>query len=365
MCACPPSRARRCVIGWPSMPSTWIAICRLAGRKPLPAARRTGKPQAGRRPPRRDRPRPPPPATPGQAAAGAAAALPLEPLRKLDLDGTLTVGQLKAFGLRSRNVTITTKASQGRIRVHPATAELYEGKYEGDLRLDVRGREPAFAMDERVTGIQAGPLLEDLTGKAAMTGRGDVKVKLSGRGLDPEKIKPTLDGNLSLSFRDGAIAGINIPRLIREARAKLKGQTLPPSNEPNQTDFASLTATAVVREGVLLNDDLSLQSPLLRVAGRGKVDLPREWIDYLLTVKLVGTLEGAGGKAMEELRGVAIPVRIKGSLSSPGFNVELDKVLRKAVEKKVKKKVEEKLQKKLGDRLPGPLGDQLKGLFGR
>ncbi len=306
-----------------------------------------------------------PPATPGQAAAGGATALPLEPLRRLDLDGTLTIGELKAFGLRSRNVTLTTKASKGRLRLHPATAELYEGRYAGDIRLDVRGREPVFAMDEQVTGIQAGPLLEDLTGKAAMTGRGDVKVKLSGRGVDPERIKPTLDGNLSFAFRDGAIAGINIPRMIREARARLRGETLPPSDEPNQTDFASLTATAVVKGGVLLNNDLSLQSPLLRVAGKGKVDLPRDWIDYLLTVKLVGTLEGAGGKSMEELRGVPIPVRIKGPLQSPGFNVELDKVLKKAVEKKVKKKVEEKLQKKLGDRLKGPLGDQLKGLFGR
>lgn len=306
-----------------------------------------------------------PPATPGQAAAGAANALPLEPLRRLDLDGTLTIGELKAFGLRSRNVTLTTKASKGRLRLHPATAELYEGRYAGDIRLDVRGREPVFAMDEQVTGIQAGPLLEDLTGKAAMTGRGDVKVKLSGRGVDPERIKPTLDGNLSIAFRDGAIAGINIPRMIREARARIRGETLPPSDEPNQTDFASLTATAVVKEGVLLNNDLSLQSPLLRVAGKGKVDLPRDWIDYLLTVKLVGTLEGAGGRSMEELKGVPIPVRIKGPLQSPGFNVELDKVLKKAVEKKVKKKVEEKLKKKLGDKLPGPLGDQLKGIFGR
>ncbi|RMG28598.1 MAG: AsmA family protein, partial [Gammaproteobacteria bacterium] len=300
-------------------------------------------------------------ATPGQAAAGAAAELPLESLRRLDLDGTLTIGELKAFQLRSRNITLTTRASGGKIRLHPASAELYEGKYEGDFRLDVRGRQPAFSMNEKVIAIQAGPLLRDLTGKAAMTGRGEVQVKLTGKGLDPEQIKPTLNGHLSLSFRDGAIAGIDIPRMIREAQARLKGQTLPAANGPGQTDFTSLTATAAVKEGVLLNDDLRLQSPLLRAAGRGKVDLPRNRIDYLLTVKLVGTLEGEGGKPMESLRGLAIPLRIQGPLPSPRYRVELDRVLKKTVERKVRKRLEKHLLPQLQKRF----GDRLEGLFGR
>ena len=41
-----------------------------------------------------------------------------------------------------------------------------------------------------------------------------------------------------------------IGRMIREATAKIKGQSLPKSDEPEQTDFAELKGTATVENGL-------------------------------------------------------------------------------------------------------------------
>ncbi|HYQ72502.1 MAG TPA: AsmA family protein, partial [Gammaproteobacteria bacterium] len=261
-----------------------------------------------------------PPAAGKATTAGNAQAQPLEPLRALNLDGKLEVARLRAFNTQSSNVVIQVKAKDGLLRLNPLGASLYAGKYKGDVTLDARKDTPRFAINEKVSGVQAGPLLKDLTGESRVQGTADVTAKLTGRGLNAAAIKKTLNGTASFSFTDGTVQGVNIAALIRKAQAKLKGQPAPQETEPNQTDFSAMQGTATVTNGVVNNDDLLIQSPLLRITGKGQVSLPVETIDYTLTTKLVGSLEGQGGKSLEELKGVAIPVRVGGTFSKPTYS---------------------------------------------
>jgi AsmA protein len=173
-------------------------------------------------------------------------------------------------------------------------------------------------------------------------------------------MKRTLSGDLAFAFTEGAVKGVNIAALIRNAQAKLQGQPAPAQSEPNQTDFAELSGTAKVNNGVIKNNDLSLKSPLLRMTGEGKVGLPDESIDYLLTTKIVGSLEGQGGRALQELKGVAIPIRIGGTFSKPTWTPDLGAAVGDAVKEKAKKEIEKKSKDLLKDKLDG---DLLKGLF--
>jgi len=116
-----------------------------------------------------------------------------------------------------------------------------------------------------------------------------------------------------------------------------------------------VTGTASVTNGVISNKDLAAKSPLLRVQGEGQVDLNREALDYLLTTKVVGSLKGQGGKTLDELQGVSIPVQISGTFAKPDYKVRLDKVLKESTEQKVKEKLEKKLEKKFGDQFKGLL----------
>lgn len=301
--------------------------------------------------------------TPAEAAAAGAGSLPLDTLRALDIAGTLRINKLKAYQLRSTDVLVTLKAKDGIVRVHPAEAKMYQGAYNGDITLNVQGNQPRIALDENVSGVQVGPLLKDMLGEEKLLGRADVSAKLTAIGADPERAQKTLNGNIAFGFRNGAVKGVNVAQLIREASARLKGQPAPKTNEPNQTDFTELTGTAVVKNGVLTNNDLSLLSPLLRVSGQGTVDLPQQGLNYLLTTKITGTLEGQGGAALQDVKGIAIPVRIKGTFAEPKFNVELEEVVKDAAKQKVKEKVQEKVDEQLKDKLDDKLKDQLKGLF--
>jgi len=52
----------------------------------------------------------------------------------------------------------------------------------------------------------------------------------------------------------------------------------------------------------------------LRVEGAGKLDLPKQRLDYQATVVLVKSCEGQGGKAFRDLANYPIPVDISGPL---------------------------------------------------
>ena len=312
-----------------------------------------------------DRYLPPPPAegAASQPAAGTEAAPQLDGLRKLNLNGKLQIAKLKAANLSYQDAELQIKAKNGVVRMHPIGARLYGGSYNGDIQLDVSGKTARVSVNEKVNGVQAGPLLKDLVGDDKLLGTANLTAQFTGTGLTPEELRRSVSGNTAFSFTNGAVKGVNIAALIRKAQATLKGQPAPPDDQPNQTDFAEMSGTAVVTNGLLRNDDLSLQSPLLRITGKGQTHLAEETIDYTLITKFVGTLEGQGGKGLGELKGVEIPVHIGGTYSKPVYKPDLAAAVTEAAKAKVQEKVDEKIdeqkqkiEQKIGDKL-------LKGLF--
>ena len=302
-------------------------------------------------PPRTDAP--PVPVTPTTAAAAGAEMIPVETLRQLDVDGRLTIDKLKAAQLRSTDIEMKLVASGGELRVHPASAKMYQGGYAGDIKLDVRGKQPKISMNEKLQGVQVGPLLKDLTGEDTLSGTANGNATLVTTGQTPEQMKQTLNGKLGFAFTNGAVKGFNLGAMLRKAQAQLNGQPAPKETEPNQTDFSELSGTASVTNGIVRNRDLLAKSPLLRVQGEGSIDLPKETLDYLVTAKVVKSIEGQGGKGLTDLEGVSVPVQLSGTFTDPQYKIQLDKVLQDSAEKKVKKKLEKTLEKKFGDQFKG------------
>ncbi|HEC28445.1 MAG TPA: AsmA family protein [Gammaproteobacteria bacterium] len=278
--------------------------------------------------------------------------LPFRMLRALDIDGSVFVGKLKATGLRSEDVKVTLNARNGLIRVYPASAKMYGGGYQGDISLDVRTGTMAISMNERLSGIQASPLFKDIMDMDWIEGTANLNARLTSRGNSLRVIKSNLNGNAGFAFLDGSIKGVNIPLKIRQAYTRLKGLP-PPPDEALQTDFTSMKGTAVVRNGVIDNRDLDVQTPLLRVQGAGRIDLVRESMNYLVKSKVVGSLEGQGGDPLAKLKGVTIPVRISGPFKRLSYKVELEDIVKQEVKKKFRKKLKKKLEEKLRDRFKG------------
>ncbi len=305
-------------------------------------------------------------ASPGATAAGGAVELPLETLRALDVDGKLTLGKLTVRKLKLQNISLAIKGRNGLIGITPA-AQLYQGSYKGNIGLDARGAQPKLRLDEKLSGVQIGPLLNDMQdGKGKLAGTTNLQARLSAIGADPDAVKKTLGGDVRFSLRNGAVKGVNVARLIREAQAKLKGRSLPADSAPLQTDFAALDGTVQIAKGIATNRDLLVKSPLLRVEGSGTVDLPKEQLNYGIKTTLVATSKGQGGKDLANLSGVPIPIRVTGSFADPKYGVDMNALMNakaKAVVEQQKAKVQERVQEKLQKSLGDKAGGVLKGLF--
>ena len=307
-----------------------------------------------------------PPASPG-AAAGKAGELPLETLRALDVAGTFKAGKVKVAKLNVSSVDASLNAKGGSIRLSPVSAKLYEGSYAGNIGLDARKDVPVLSLDEKLSGVQAAPLLRDLQGEAPLSGTANMSAKLTARGTAPDVVKRSLNGDVSFQFLNGALNGVNIGRMIRDARAKLKGGSAGATDEPAKTDFAEIVGTAKVTNGLVSNDDLSVKSPLLRIVGKGTASLPEETLDYRTTVTLVATSKGQGGKTLEELQGVPIPLRITGTFTEPSYGLDMAGLAEAVAKSKAKELIDEqkgKVTEKVQDAAKEKLGGSVEKLLG-
>jgi AsmA protein len=285
-------------------------------------------------------------ATPA-AAAPAALQLPLDTLRALDLDGRLTSGQLRVSGLSLADLRVTVHAKDGLIALAPLGANLYGGRYTGNIRLDARGAVPAFAFNESLSNIQAAPLLKDLLDNETFSGTADFALEATTRGDTEAALLRSLNGQARFSLRDGAVKGFNTAQMIREAKAKLEGRPAPPP-AANQTDLSELGATLRFDGGIARNDDLHASSPYLRIGGNGQADLIKQQLDYRLRVKLVGNEIGQGGEQPGNLKGIEIPIRISGAFAAP--SVALDSaVIRDVMKQKAKAAVKEAVDANKGE----------------
>ncbi len=281
-----------------------------------------------------------------------------EALRKLDLDADFTIGHLKVNGMKMENITLKVRSRKGVLDLDPLTASLYQGRLKASAQLDVRKDVPRFSAKEKLVGIQIEPLLKDLAGDAQLRGTGNIQMDVRSQGLDDAVVRRNLDGSFAINFRDGAYIGFNLAQAVRKAM----GQAT--ADEPEETDFAELRGTGTIRKGVVENKDLYMASPVLRVTGKGKVDLVQEQLDYLLTTKIVGSLKGQGGADASKLKGLAIPVRLTGNMNAPSVTVDVGAALKANAGRRIENKKQE-LMKKAEKKIQDKLGkDVLKGLFG-
>lgn len=298
-----------------------------------------------------------------EAASGQAASDPFAALRTLDLEADFKVGKLKVNNARMSNVTTRIVSKKGVLKLDPMGADLYQGTFRGSAELNAAGKVPKLAAKKSLNNIQIGPLLADVVGEERLLGRGELEVDVRMVGLSEPEIRRSLNGTTRFAFRDGAWKGVNVAQLIRDASSTLGlgGGSLE-TGTPGQTDFSEMSGSATITNGVIRNQDLKAQSPLLRIDGKGEVDLPKDTIDYTVVTELVGSLEGQGGKGRSELSGVPIPVRITGPLTSPKYRPDLEQALSAKAKAQLEEKKQE-LQQEAEEKVREKVGDALKGLF--
>ena len=290
--------------------------------------------------------------TEAKTSAAAEAPFDLSALKKLNLEGSLHIGTLKAANIKSSQLRLEVKAHNGILNANPLSANLYQGNMSGNVTVNAVQTVPSFVLDEKLSGVNIAPLLKDAANFDMLEGKGNVALNLRTQGNTVRALKKALNGGMSLNLADGAVKGINIAKTLRSAGNLLGKQSQTQSaNQEEKTDFSEMKASFKVNNGVAHNDDLSLKSPLLRLSGNGDIDIGNDSINYLAKATLASTLQGQGGK--DNVSGITVPVRLTGPFTELKYTLDFGAMVSDAVKQKLQTEVKNKLQEQLKGGLNG------------
>ncbi|PTO93646.1 AsmA family protein [Vibrio splendidus] len=287
----------------------------------------------------------------------------LSALKTLDVKGDITIDKFKANNAKMQNVKTAFSVNRGIAELTSFTSNLYQGSISATAKLDARKTPATYTAKKKIRGVKVQPLLVDVANNDMLEGTGNIDVNVKGKSLTPTGIKKNLVGTIVISFEDGAVNGINVAQLIRENYAKIKGEKVESTNEAQKTDFSAMKATLKVDKGWVSTNDLSAQSPLLRVTGQGKANFINETVDFLVRTSIVGSLEGQGGKNIDDLKDVTIPIKVTGQWADPKFALVFDDVLKQKAQKEIDRGVNKLTDKIKDEKTKEAVDGLLKGFF--
>lgn len=260
------------------------------------------------------------------------------PFRRLVMDGTIRAAHIKAHGAKIQDLYLKVSGKNGRFRFDPLALKLYQGDVSAKGALDVRQNMPKSTMELKAKEIQIHPLLQDLLNKEYVEGNVKVNAVFRMKGDDLETIKRTLNGTGDLLFRDGAIVGIDLTKMVRNIKTGFG--LVEKRTERPRTDFSKFHAPFTIINGVVKTSDTTLISPALRVSATGKADLAEETLNFRIEPEFVATLKGQ--KDTKERSGIMVPVLVNGSFEAPKFRPDLEGMLEKSLQEKILERYESK-----------------------
>ncbi|HIF9114549.1 TPA: AsmA family protein [Photobacterium damselae] len=286
----------------------------------------------------------------------------LSALKSFDLNGQLAVDKLHAANVNISDVKMQMSILNGVLNLKQLHAKLYGGTVDATAMVDVNPQRAKYRFSPRIKGVQIQPLLKALADNDSLAGTANLDVSLSGQGLSEQSIRQHVYGSVTASINNGALYGVNLPEMIREAKAKLKGKAIDGANAEKKTDFSSLSAAITIKNGVASTSNLAAHSPLFNVSGSGNTNLVSEQIDFTVNA-LISDHKQANGQ-------LVVPIEIKGNWDKPEYRLDLKQLLLKnnTLKQKAEKEINRGLEKIFGgegknEDLKNAADQLLKGLF--
>ncbi|MCD9497892.1 AsmA family protein [Photobacterium carnosum] len=287
----------------------------------------------------------------------------LSALKNIDLAGMIAIKQLTVDNADIANVKVVTSVKQGIATINRFEANLYGGKVTGSASIDVNSTLPRYHLKNTVSNVDLLPLLKAVANNKLLAGKANITTDLRGHGLSEANIRHNIVGSIKVNVSDGSVYGVNIPDLLRNAKAKLKGEA--ETDTAKKTDFSALTATLKLDHGIAATDNFHLASPLIAIVGQGKTSLVNESIDLMINSEIV-----ASGKGLDKIKGIAVPIHVTGTWQQPKYNLNIKDLFKNnaELESKAKNEINRGLEKLFGDKakddnIKNVADKLLKGLF--
>lgn len=243
--------------------------------------------------------------------------LPLQLLALVDGELSYQAERVEVAGTVLGKLELAATVTDGVLKLSRFRVEVKGGQVEGDLDLSVATR----TLSGRVAAkdVELGALLtetgasDDLVG-----GRTDLMAELKGQGGSVAEIMAGLDGTVSVATGGGRVSN----RLFHRAGTGLMQMLQPFLGGRDQMALVCAISRYEIRDGLAATRTAYAETDRLAVTAAGTINLKSETLDLMASPR---PKEAA-------LQGLAVPVRIGGTLRRPVVAAEAGATARKAAE---------------------------------
>jgi AsmA protein len=283
------------------------------------------------------------------AAPAAEAKWPLQALLAFDGEFKVAAGAIAFRNYRASDVKLDATLADGTLRVARLTGRAWGGDIDASGSAEARRHRVGVKFE--AGGVNVNALLKDVAGNDLVEGTGRVVADLQSEGSSLVALRSHLAGTAALQLRDGAIKGIDLGRVMRQARSALSlaQDTASPARAAEKTVFSRLSASARIAEGVATSNDLDVTTTLLRIGGAGRFDIGRGRVDYTARASIAPAADSRDAADLPKaLRGVTVPVRLSGPFDAIDWKIEWSAVAATAAGHNLRALIEERLDARQG-----------------
>jgi type II secretion system protein N len=281
---------------------------------------------------------------------GAAARVP-SGSSAMNLSITIEADRATMGGMTIDTLTGGAKVTADAITIEPMAFNLFGGRYEGALSLNLAGAAPTFRWRAALAGI-------DVAAASAFAGRPDTisgrlsgKLDLVGEGNDAAAATQTLRGTTRLEVTNGVVRNLGLVRTIVAATSSLADAKREASG-PRDEAFSRLAATLVIADGAARTDDFLFESADLSLTASGTLRLDGSAINLAGKVQLSEELTKKAGNDLvrytQDQGRVTLPATITGSASAPSVRIDVADAARRAIRNRATEETQKAIKKGIG-----------------
>ncbi|WP_421848694.1 AsmA family protein [Marinomonas sp.] len=243
------------------------------------------------------------------------ALIPIDLIRSLNGHVGIVFENLTAKKLKIDKIELDSTQLHGLVNISPLRASLYKGSMSSKVSLDVRGITPVFNVSPVIDGVQIQPLLVDFMDLDKIAGATYLNGEISAKGNSINNLMSSLQGDLLVEIKNGALVGTNLTKTVCEGIAAINKDKINAQQFGPDTPFETMRFPAHITNGQVSTPGLKINSAGIQVTGDGVVSLPGSSLDYQANVGISGSALDKACRVNEKVTQLAFPIVCKGKFS--------------------------------------------------
>jgi uncharacterized protein involved in outer membrane biogenesis len=266
----------------------------------------------------------------------AEAATPSEPslFNRITGGGAVTIGSMQYDDLALNNIRSTVALDRGVVRMNPVTADVYGGKENGNIVIDMRPAQPVYSVNLKTDKVDANKLISSVSSlKQTLYGLLAANVNGTFSSSSASAIARSMNGDIELNLTNGKLMNLD---LLHELAAVGKFMGALPAKPQNFTNLVQLSGNFNVRDGVARTNNLKAVIDGGTMAANGIVNLADQSLNLHVTAVLNKALsQQVGGSQIGGFMNTALangqselvlPIILTGTLQHPQVAPDLQQI---------------------------------------